>query len=366
MKIKLFLMAIFFLLVLIAVSIYFLVRIQLGENPKGERLKNCVASENYNNGFFQNSVETSMDFPFWDVIKESMKKGEDRIPTKAIETVPISIKAYEEKDLKVIVTWLGHSTILLKINNKTILIDPVFSERASFSNYIGPRKFDYTIDYYIDSLPNIDLVLLTHDHYDHLDCQAIQQLKHKVELFVMPLGVGAHLDFWGVEKDKIKELDWWESLNFSGVEFTATPTRHFTGRGLKRFKTLWCGWAIQSTDAKIFFSGDSGYFNGFKSIGDKLGPFDLAFIECGQYSKFWSTIHLMPEESVQVAQDLGAKVAIPIHWAKFKLSTHSWFEPAVRFIQKAEQVKQKLAVPKIGQTFSLDAIPELNNWFNPL
>jgi L-ascorbate metabolism protein UlaG (beta-lactamase superfamily) len=355
----------FICLLIVGLAYYFLaVRVQLGRNPEGQRLSRISKSENYQNEQFQNRVATPMDFPFGKVMKETMKKGVDRTPNAPIETLPINLKAYaEDTTAKVSITWLGHSTVLLRINNKTILIDPVFSKRASFSNYFGPKKFDYTYDYSLENLPEIDLVLLSHDHYDHLDYAVIKALKNKVSQFIMPLGVGSHLEFWGVNALKIKELDWWESINIDGLEFTATPTRHFTGRGLQRFKTFWCGWAIRSEQANIFYSGDSGYFDGFKEIGDKLGPFDLAFIECGQYSKYWSTIHLMPEESVQVALDVKSKVAIPIHWGKFKLSIHSWYEPPMRFLQRAKDLNQGVAIPQIGETFTIDSIPVVNHWF---
>lgn len=350
-----------------ALAYYFLsVRVQLGKNPQGERLAKVSTSKNYQNQQFQNAVLTPMDFPVAEVMKETMKKGVERSPSLPISTLPINLNAYADNDpSKASVTWLGHSTVLLRINNTTLLIDPVFSKRASFSKYLGPKKFDYSNEYNLESLPKIDFVLLSHDHYDHLDYEAIKGLKNKVSQFIMPLGVGSHLAFWGVQSSKIKELDWWESINIEGIEFTATPTRHFTGRGLQRFKTFWCGWAIRTPQSNIFYSGDSGYSDGFKEIGDKLGPFDLAFIECGQYSKYWSTIHLMPEESVQVAVDVKSKVAIPIHWGKFKLSIHSWYEPPIRFLAKAKEVNQVVAIPQIGETFTIDSIPVVKDWFSP-
>lgn len=348
-------------------AVYLSVRNQLGRNPNGERLKKYRQSENYQNGSFQNLEKASWTIPSITILNEITKKGGDKEPIETIHTFPISLKEYEEKEVeKVLVTWLGHSCLLLKINGKTILIDPVFSKRASLSRYFGSVKFDYSNDYLVESLPKIDLVLLSHDHYDHLDYHVIEKLKDKVDHFYMPLGVGSHLKFWGVDKKKIKEFDWWESAQFEGIEFSATPSRHFSARSFIRQKTLWCGWAISNGKSKIYFSGDSGYSGVFKMIGEKLGPFDLAFVECGQYSKYWPTVHMTPEESVQAAIDVKSKTTIPIHWGKYKLSTHPWYEPPLRLIQKAKTENQKVAVPQIGQTFSIDSIPEILNWFSSL
>jgi L-ascorbate metabolism protein UlaG (beta-lactamase superfamily) len=363
-------MSIVLFIILVTVSllaIYLSVRNQLGRNPKGELLKKNQQSANYQNGCFQNLEKASWTIPSISILTEITKKGGDKEPLKTIPTLPISLKDYEEKeDEKVLATWLGHSCLLLKMNGKTILIDPVFSKRASMSSYIGSVKFDYSNDYLVESLPKIDLVLLSHDHYDHLDYQVVQKMKDKVDHFYMPLGVGSHLEFWGVDKQKIREFDWWESAKFEGIEFTATPSRHFSSRALIRLKTLWCGWSISNGKSKIYFSGDSGYSVAFKLIGERLGPFDLAFVECGQYSKYWPTVHMTPEESVQAAIDVKSKTAIPIHWGKYKLSTHPWYEPPMRLIKKAKTVNQKVAVPQIGQSFSIDSIPEINNWFSPL
>ena len=253
--------------------------------------------------------------------------------------------------------------MLMKINGITLITDPVFSKRASLFQFIGPKKFAYTHEFKISELPPVDLVLLSHDHYDHLDCKVIKALKDKADKFIMPLGVGSHLERWGVDPSKIVELDWWENINYKGITLTAAPGRHFTGRLFNdRFKTLWCGWSIRGKEKRIYFSGDSGYFEGFKEIGEKLGPFDLSFIECGQYSKYWPTIHMAPEESVQAAIDLRSKQAVPIHWGKFKLSIHPWNEPPARFIKKANEENLNVGTPKIGEVFTLNKLPQ-NEWW---
>jgi L-ascorbate metabolism protein UlaG (beta-lactamase superfamily) len=344
--------------------LYFRLAPQFGGRAKGKRLERILASPNFRNNFFQNPSNTTMEIPPGKVFLEFFKKGIDRTPVKQIETLPINFDAYvnSNKD-EVIITWLGHSTLLIKTGGITILTDPVFSKRASMISLFGPKKFNYTHDYELEDLPPIDIVVISHDHYDHLDYKAIKKLKKTVKKFFMPLGVGSHFERWGVDPDKIVELDWWESVNFSNLELVATPSRHFTGRKLNdRFKTLWCGWIIKTEKKRLFFSGDSGYWDGFKKIGEKYGPFDFTMIECGQYSPYWPTIHMAPEESVQAAIDLNSKVAMPIHWGKFRLSLHSWYEPPTRFKTKAEFENLRIVIPKIGETFSLDNLP-IDKWW---
>ena len=339
---------------IIAINLY-IVSVRSGKKPQGERLARIINSDNFQKGIFQNVEETNMERPPFEGIKEMMKKNPDQKPSKPIITLPINVERYKNSPAdEVLITWLGHSTVLIRINGITVITDPVFSKRASMFQFLGPKKFNYTNEYALEDLPPVDVVLVSHDHYDHLDFQAIKFFKDKAKKFITPLGVGAHLEHWGINSEKISECNWWEETSFHGIEFTATPGRHFTGRLFSdRFKTLWCGWAIKTEKNNVYFSGDSGYFKGFKDIGEKFGPFDISFVECGQYSKYWPYIHMMPEESVQAALDVKSKLAMPMHWGKFKLSIHTWFEPPTRFVEKATELNLKVASPKIGQTFSL-------------
>jgi L-ascorbate metabolism protein UlaG (beta-lactamase superfamily) len=337
---------------------------QMGGRAKGKRLERINASPNFKNNFFQNPVETTMNIPGKKVFKEFIKKGTDRRPAKPIETCQIDKNIYDRADSdEVIITWLGHSTMLIKTGGITILTDPVFSKRASMNPFFGPKKFEYTHDFKLEELPPVDIVILSHDHYDHLDYQVIKKLKKTVKKFFMPLGVGAHFERWGVDNDKIIELDWWKSISYQNLELIATPARHFTGRKLNdRFKTLWSGWVIKTDKKRIYFTGDSGYWDGFKKIGEQYGPFDFSMIECGQYSPYWANIHMAPEESVQAAIDLKSKAAMPIHWGKFSLGLHSWYEPPTRFKAKAELENLTVAIPKIGETFTLEKLPNTDWW----
>lgn len=352
------------IVLMISANIY-VVKKRSGRKPKGERLTRIINSDNYQNGIFQNTDETNMERPPMDGIKEMMKSKPDQKPSLPIHTEAIDLNKYKNfLGEEVLISWLGHSTILMKMNNVTIIADPVFSKRASMFEFIGPKKFDFTCEYSLQDLPQIDVVLITHDHYDHLDYQAIKFLNKTAKKFIVPLGVGAHLEHWGVDSSRIMECDWWEEAAFMGLTFTATPGRHFSGRLISdRFKTLWCGWALKSANHNLYLSGDSGYFGGFKEIGERLGPFDFSFMECGQYSKYWPYIHMMPEESVQAAIDVKSKIAMPIHWGKFKLSIHSLYEPPTRFARKADEVGLKISTPKIGQTFSLKELPT-GAWWN--
>jgi L-ascorbate metabolism protein UlaG (beta-lactamase superfamily) len=361
---KLMITLIVLFLIVGTIIIYFKLAPQAGGKAKGKRLERIIASPNFRNNFFQNPVITNTDIPPRHVFMELFKKGIDRTPLKPIETVPIDVNSYINTDKdEVIITWLGHSTLLIKTGGITILTDPVFSKRVSMISFFGPKKFDYTHDYKPEDLPPIDIVIISHDHYDHLDYKAIKTLKKTVKKFFMPLGVGSHFERWGVDPAKIVELDLWESVSYEKLELTATPARHFSGRKLNdRFKTLWCGWVIKSEKKRIYFSGDSGYWDGFKKIGEQYGPFDFTMIECGQYSTYWPFIHMAPEESVLAAIDLNSKAAMPVHWGKFRLSLHSWYEPPTRFKIKAEWENFRIVIPKIGETFSLENLPT-NDWW---
>lgn len=341
---------------------------QFGARAEGEELQKILSSPNYRDGKFQNLVPTQMSGEntsmFGNMIK-FMKGGENREPKVPLQTAKFDKNAFLNSHSGISYTWFGHSTVLINVNGKIILTDPVFSETASPVSFLGAKRFKYTNQFNVKQLPDLDAVLISHDHYDHLDYKTILKIKDKTKLFYVPLGVGAHLLRWGVDPDKIVELDWWDESEFDQyLKFIATPSRHFSGRaGVDKDYTLWCSWVIKTDTSSIYFSGDSGYEKHFKQIGEKYGPFDLTMIECGQYNEGWPYIHMMPEQSVQAHVDLNGKVMMPIHWGKFNLSLHQWTEPIERASKKAEELGVDLISPLPGEVVEIKTDAEKEYWW---
>ena len=267
---------------------YFNLAPQIGGKSQGDRLDQVTASPNFQDGKFQNPIPTSMDMPMGamaSVMWEFMIGESNREPISTIEVIRFEPETFARLPKEEIaISWFGHSSLLIRIDGKVLLTDPVFSPRASMFSFMGPKRFKYTQYMTVDDLPQVDAVILSHDHYDHLDYETISELKDRVNKFYAPLGVGAHLEEWGVQAGAITELDWWDSTDHEGLGLTLTPARHFSGRGFSRFETLWGSWVIAGKDQKVFFNGDSGYFPGFKEIGEKYGPFDITLMECGAYN----------------------------------------------------------------------------------
>ncbi len=261
---------------------------------------------------------------------------------------PIPQSEFEASDTAVVYR-LGHSTVLIRLDGSYFLTDPVFCNRASPFQWIGPKRFQQT-PVSPEDLPPISAVVISHDHYDHLDKSAILQIKDRVECFVVPLGVGRRLRKWGVGRGQIIECEWWQSLSLGGVNLTATPTQHFTGRSLfDRDKTLAASWVIEGAQGRLFFGGDSGYFSGFREIGERFGGFDLTMLENGAYSRYWKKVHMAPEETLQAHVDLQGQALMPIHNATFDLAFHKWFEPMERLHRLAESNGVPVITPIFGE-----------------
>jgi L-ascorbate metabolism protein UlaG (beta-lactamase superfamily) len=298
------------------------------------------------------------------ILYKQFCEREGRIPKQNLE-----IEKFYETDIfnssETKFVWFGHSAIFIRIDNKNILIDPMFGSDTSPIAPFKTKRFSENTLELIDKLPQIDLILISHDHYDHLDLSSIEKLKSKTREFYVALGTERHLVKWGIDSSIIKEFDWWDSKDFEGLNITFTPTRHFSGRGLTdRAKSLWGGWVIENHDQKIWFSGDSGYGKHFKEIGERLGPFDFAFMENGQYNENWHLIHMFPEESIQASIDANVKKSMPVHWAGFPLSLHTWKEPIERFTKEANEKKVNYITPKIGEVFSIDSKSNEKWWDN--
>lgn len=291
----------------------------------------------------------SPDSSFLQVMKEFRAARRHTRPPHTLPHGTSNLKALP--DTLPSVVWFGHSSYLLAYRGLRVLVDPVLSGRASPVPGFA-TAFDGTSVYSSNDLPDIDLLLLTHDHYDHLDYSTFRSLKGRVHHVVCALGVGAHLEYWGYPAQRITELNWWEQHRWTAdVTITSTPARHFTGRLFRRGQTLWSSFVLQLFDWRVFVGGDSGYDAQFRVIGERFGPFDLAFLECGQYGQHWPHIHMVPEQTVVAAQDLGAATLFPVHWARFALANHPWNEPIQRLVAAARLRQQQFVSPLIGQTY---------------
>ncbi len=324
-----------------------------------------LRSINFRDGKFHNlvktSVSTSTNETFRAMIEYFIGK-QNREPVTLLPSVPVSLEQIGKKnDLRI--TWLGHSTCLIEIDGRVILTDPMFSERASPFSFMGPKRFASEIPIQVEELPQLDAVLISHDHYDHMDYQSILALKGKAKRFYVPLGVAGHLQRWGIPLLQIIELDWWEQRTNDGLSFTATPARHFSGRGFISNKTLWASWVIKGNQQRVFFSGDSGYFGGFETIGEKYGPFDVTLLESGAYNKAWADIHMTPEQTVQAHLDLKGKMLLPIHWGKFNLSLHSWTEPIERLLVAAKNQGVLVVTPMQGENVVATNPQTVERWW---
>jgi L-ascorbate metabolism protein UlaG (beta-lactamase superfamily) len=313
-----------------------------------------------------NPPEDVLDMSFAHNVKIAWKflfGGNDRTPDGPLPAVPVQLSHFKQNCGNCLnATWLGHSSLMINIDGYRILTDPVFQKRISI---FGPTRFAGDLPIRIDRLPRIDAVIISHDHYDHLNRWSIQQLAAKTTTFIVPLAVGAHLVKWGVKPDRIVELDWWERHTVDDdLVVTAAPARHFSGRGLTdRNKSLWASWVLAGPHHRIFFSGDSGYFSGFKRIGDTYGPFDMTFLECGAYDRMWHHVHMLPEETLQAHLDLKGELLQPIHWGTFNLALHPWYEPMQRITQAAERNRVDLALPMIGETIRYEQPVRKGKWW---
>lgn len=298
---------------------------------------------------------------FWRFMTESRTdpEPENDLPLQALSRAQLE----QLSDNQLHIVKLGHSSLLLKVMGEYWLIDPVFSERASPFSFMGPKRFQPT-PITIGQLPPIAKVLISHNHYDHLDKKAVAALADKTERFLVPLNVDAALRDWGIAEEKIVAFDWWQEAEDKRARVTFTPTQHFSGRGLgDANETLWGSWVIETAAGKIYFSGDSGYFPGFKTIGERFGPFDLTMIETGAYDKDWAEIHMTPEESVAAHMDLRGKVMMPIHNGTFNLAFHPWYDPLQRVTAEAEQKGASLTTPLVGEILTLgETLPERKWW----
>lgn len=323
----------------------------------------CATASNQNSDPILDSKEKPAISFFSIMWKRFTNTAPHMEPSRPIPVKDPSKGLLEGDDDKLV--KLGHSTVLIRIDNQWVITDPMFSKRASPFSFAGPARF-HPPALNISQLPPLSAVILSHDHYDHLDEASIIEIDAITERFLVPSRVERHLLEWGIDAKKITVLDWWQSAQIGSLDITATPSQHFSGRWLTdRNETLWASWVIKGKEHKIFFSGDTGYFEGFKQIGERFGPFDITLMEAGAYDKLWSTIHMFPEQTLQAHRDLRGDLMIPIHNSTFNLAFHAWFDPLLE-LDKFTSDSDKVLTPAFGEVIYLDNPVVAENWWKPL
>ena len=339
-----------------------------GGTISGERLKRAQASSHYQDGKFANTLPhpplESGDV--WGYLKEQFFGDQMRVPPSAIPIsaiLPASMQTQPPPGLRAI--WLGHSSVYIELDGLRLLVDPVFSNHASPLSGIGPERF-HAPPIAMTDLPEIDAVMISHDHYDHLDMRTIQYLSSKGTHFIVPLGVGSHLDEWEVPESRITELDWWESTEIGGLTIICTPAQHYSGRGIFDYKeTFWSSWSVIGPKHRVFYSGDTGFSNHFQLIGNQLGPFDLGIIRIGQYGPgaSWIYSNMDPEDAVEAHLAVHARRMLPVHWGTFNIAFHDWDEPIRRAVRAANEKNVDLVTPRVGEVVIADEPFSSRSWW---
>jgi L-ascorbate metabolism protein UlaG (beta-lactamase superfamily) len=341
----------------------------LGRNPSGEKLAQIEQLPNYKNGQFQNleptvaspASSTRKKMRWTGFLKYFLKRPDGVVPSHTVPIVRTDLKQTIFE--KPTVIWFGHSSFILKTKTANILFDPVFN------HYAGPfpgmvKAYAGTNYYQTGDLPPIDAIVISHDHYDHLDYTTVRQLRKSVKKVIVPVGVGSHFIKWKFNPRKITELNWNESVRINeNVRIIATPAHHRSNRTFEQRKTLWASYVIEADGYKIYFSGDTGYSSHFSLIGRQYGPFDLAMLECGQYNTRWSQNHMFPWQTAKAAKDLRAAVVVPIHWGRFAESTHHWNEPVKLLLKSADSLRIPVTIPYIGQPVSVGEPAFQETWW---
>lgn len=330
----------------------------VGRTPdRDERAELEQRCAHYSDGAFHNEHETATMTGKPDPSSDRKRPREtlrSETPELSTEPQPDALRF----------TWFGHSSFLLQLGETSILADPVFSDRSSPVSFAGPKRFS-ELPITAEALPEIDVLFVSHDHYDHLDYRTIRTLKDRVGAFVVPLGVDAILRGWGVAAEKIRALDWWESAEINGATYTLTPSQHFSGRNpMRSNSTLWGGLYIESGQRRVYYTGDGGYYEVFSEARSRLGAPELMIAECGQYDSAWAKIHMTPEQTVQAAVDAGAGWLIPVHWGSFCICNHAWDDSIRRVTAAADTAGVLIAAPEIGRTVDYDALSDCtDNWW---
>ena len=337
----------------------------LGATIKGDRLERIQASPHYKDGIFVNDLAAQQP-PLLKTLREWTRGSDHQRPDAPVPVITRYKGDFAEAPPSGLrITWLGHSTALIEIDGKRILTDPMWSQRSSPVSFAGPKRF-FDPPLALADLPPVDVVLISHDHYDHLDKPTVQSLGATGTQFVMPLGVGAYLEAWGIAPNRITELDWWQTARLDDLRITATPARHFSGRSpimTDRDATLWAGFALRGPRHRVYYSGDTGMFPDFTAIGDRLGPFNAVLVETGAYNRLWADLHLGPEQALEAVRMAKGSLMIPLHWGTFNLAMHGWTEPAERLLAAAPGYDFALAIPRPGQSIEPANPPAPVRWW---
>ena len=340
-----------------------------GGSLQGDRAARARASPQFRGDHFENVIpKTPMsNAVLWDLLKRQYSGNEMRTPPSSCPPV-VRLSREDVKDrpapgLRAI--WFGHASVYLEIDGTRVMTDPVLSDYASPFSGIGPKRF-HPPPLALEALPKIDAVVISHDHYDHLDVKTVRRLAQSGAHFFVPLGVGAHLERWGVPGAQFTELDWWQSADINGLKLTSTPARHYSSRGLRDGNaTLWSSWSIAGPIHRVYFSGDTGFGEHFREIGERLGPFDLSLVKIGSYGpgQGWLDIHMDPEEAVKAHVAVKARRMLPVHWATFNLAFHAWDEPIKRALAAGRERSIDLVTPRIGEVVAAGAAFASVNWW---
>lgn len=343
------------IVVAIVVTLFLVITNQpkFGAIPNGDRLERIKKSPNYRDGKFQNlsvTLQMSEEARFFPMLKDYFS-AKNKKPEKKIPSVKTDLhKLNPDEDVLI---WFGHSSYFMQLDGERFLVDPVFCGNASPFTF-SVKAFEGSNVYGVDDMPEIDYLIITHDHWDHLDYETASKLKPRIARVITGLGVGAHFERWGFDSDQIIETDWFDTVELpDGFKLHCTPTRHFSGRGFKAKQSLWVSFVVETPSYKIFVGGDGGYDAHFKEIGEKYGPFDLAMLENGQYNKAWKYIHMMPEQVLQAAKDLKTERFFPVHSGKFSLANHSWDEPLKRITEVNKNDEVHMITPIIGEVVDM-------------
>ncbi|MFI9271957.1 MBL fold metallo-hydrolase [Kitasatospora sp. NPDC052896] len=341
-----------------------------GRRPDPERDARIRNSPQFANGTFHNTPSTlarAAEGPTVDraTVRRMLFERAGRTPVLPVPTVRPDGEGRPPAE-GVEIVWYGHASALVELEGARVLLDPIWSDRCSPSEHLGPKRL-HPVPVELEELPAVDVVLISHDHYDHLDMPTVKRLvRSQSAPFAVPLGIGGHLRRWGVPEHRIIELDWNETCTLGELTVTLTSAHHFSGRSLTRNTTLWGSWVIAGPTRKVFYTGDSGYFEGYAAIGAEHGPFDASLVQIGAYDAAWADIHMTPEDAVLAHRDLDGGLLVPVHWCTFNLGLHRWSEPIERLVGEAKAQGVPLVVPRPGERVDVADPPELDHWWEGL